>query len=106
MMEGIKRPRAGLEDDIRWLSGVGLEDRALVGGKGASLGELMRAGLRVPEGFVLSATAYERFLDESGLRGRIEAALEGLDPGDTAAVLRASGEAYALIRGARMPGSV
>ena len=40
----------------------------IAGGKGASLGELMGAGMRVPEGFALSAEAYERFLDEGGIR--------------------------------------
>jgi pyruvate, water dikinase len=103
MIESIKRPRAGLGDDLRWLSDVGPRDRALVGGKGASLGELMRVGLRVPDGFVLSATAFERFLDESGLRGPIEAAVRGLDPSDTAAVTQASGAASELIKGAQIP---
>ena len=52
-------------EDIYWLSSVGWEDRARVGGKGARLGQLTRAGFRVPDGFILAAAAYERFLDEN-----------------------------------------
>ncbi|HEY8295606.1 MAG TPA: PEP/pyruvate-binding domain-containing protein, partial [Micrococcaceae bacterium] len=46
---------------------VGRGDLALVGGKGANLGELTRAGLPVPPGFVLNTTAYEDFVDANGL---------------------------------------
>lgn len=45
---------------IRQLSEVGAEDVASVGGKGASLGELMKMGMPVPQGFVLCAEAYEQ----------------------------------------------
>jgi pyruvate,water dikinase len=105
-MDRIEQPRAGLGDDIHWLSGVGIEDRPRVGGKAASLGELMRAGLRVPAGFALAAAAYERFVDENDLRDQLDAAALGVDPGDAAAVLSASGRAVALIRAARIPGGI
>ena len=45
---------------IRWFSEVGLDDVMLVGGKGANLGELTRAGLPVPPGFVVTSEAYSR----------------------------------------------
>ena len=45
---------------IRWFSEIGLTDVALVGGKGANLGELTAAGLPVPPGFVVTAAAYPR----------------------------------------------
>jgi len=45
---------------IVWLDQVGAGDLALVGGKGANLGELVRAGFEVPNGFVVTTQAYER----------------------------------------------
>ena len=51
---------------VLWFSEVGKDDAELVGGKGASLGELYRElvprGVRVPNGFTCTATAYQRFL--------------------------------------------
>lgn len=65
---------------VLWFEEVGNEDAALVGGKGASLGELYRElvpkGVRVPNGFTTSATAYRRFLKAPlppGIYGGVEA---------------------------------
>jgi pyruvate,water dikinase len=60
-----------------WFAHIGLHDRPQVGGKGGSLGELQRAGIAVPPGFVVKTGAFERFLQalerESPVRARIEA---------------------------------
>ncbi|GAA4547519.1 PEP/pyruvate-binding domain-containing protein [Pseudonocardia xishanensis] len=60
-------------DAVRWFAQVGSGDLAAVGGKGANLGELARAGLPVPAGFVLTTGAYAAFVDaafaEPGLAG-------------------------------------
>lgn len=48
--------------NISWLADIGLKDRPTVGGKGGSLGELTRAGVGVPAGFVVRTAAFERFL--------------------------------------------
>ncbi len=53
------------------LSEVGSPDVLLVGGKGANLGELLRSGYPVPPGFVVTAAAYRRVVDESGIRQRL-----------------------------------
>ncbi len=50
-------------DHVSWLAEVGLRDRPRVGGKGGSLGELLRAGIAVPPGFILGTAAFERFLE-------------------------------------------
>ena len=47
---------------IGWFSDIGLSDRPQVGGKGGSLGELQRAGIAVPPGFVVKTGAFDRFL--------------------------------------------
>lgn len=53
------------------LSDIGIDDVAVAGGKGANLGELVRAGLPVPPGFVIPADAYLAALDAAGVRDRV-----------------------------------
>ncbi len=71
---------------IKNFSEVGLQDLPLVGGKNASLGEMVRhlgkAGVRVPGGFATTVAAYHAFLDHNRLTDRIHGALAGLDVGD------------------------
>src|SRR3972149_3460773 len=57
---------------------IGINDRPTVGGKGASLGELTQAGIRVPPGFVVSTRAFERFLAGIDPQGLIRRAPECL----------------------------
>jgi pyruvate,water dikinase len=62
---------------IGWFADVGLSDRPTVGGKGGSLGELTRAKIPVPPGFVVRTAAFERFLaaleKEDPVRAKVEA---------------------------------
>ena len=62
---------------------VDMNDVARVGGKNASLGELIRSvapqGVRVPEGFCITADAYYYFLSQTGLEGFIAKTLDGLN---------------------------
>ena len=64
---------------IRWFDEIGLTDVALVGGKGANLGELTAAGLPVPAGFVVTAAVYLEAISESGARARLSRILGGLN---------------------------
>ena len=52
------------------LGEIGLEDLALVRGKGAHLGQMIRAGFSVPPGFSVKSDDFERFLHEADLKGR------------------------------------
>ena len=65
---------------------LGMSDLAQVGGKNASLGEMIRhlaaEGVRVPGGFATTAFAFHEFIDASQLRPRIDAALAKLDVDD------------------------
>lgn len=61
---------------LRQLADVGRGDLALVGGKGANLGELIRAGLPVPPGFVLTTDAYRAYVASTGIGERILDALD------------------------------
>jgi pyruvate, water dikinase len=68
---------------IRWFAEIGIADVPLVGGKNASLGEMYREltprGIRVPNGFAITADAYRHFLTSGGLRERMRELLDGLD---------------------------
>ena len=88
---------------IVWFSQVGRNDGPLVGGKGANLGELTQAQIPVPPGFVVTTRAYRAFLIATGLEGRIEAMLEGLDVEDDEALQRVSGKVRAAVEQAEMP---
>ena len=85
------------------LSDVGSPDVLLVGGKGANLGELLRSGFPVPPGFVVTAAAYRRVVDESGIRQRladITTAAGEADTGELAELARAGRE---LLREVAVP---
>jgi len=58
---------------ILWFDGVRNTDVPVVGGKNASLGEMIHAGLRVPDGFAVTAFSYERFIEESKISQKIYA---------------------------------
>jgi len=68
---------------VRLLTEVGMNDVALVGGKNASLGEMLQSltslGVRVPEGFAVTAEAYRYFVETNELDDKIRADLDGLD---------------------------
>jgi pyruvate, water dikinase len=71
---------------IKWFADIGIEDVPSVGGKNASLGEMFREltsqGVKVPNGFAVTASGYRHFLHETGLDAEIEKILKGLDTGD------------------------
>jgi pyruvate,water dikinase len=78
--------------NILWYDQVAMADLAQVGGKNASLGEMVSnladAGVRVPGGFATTADAYRDFLAEGGLDGRIRSAVEAIDIDDVAQLAR------------------
>lgn len=73
------------------------------GGKGASLGEMANAGINVPPGFVVLAGAFDRFIEETRLKGEIEARLAEVNPEDTNSVDRASNVLRDAIHDTPMP---
>ena len=73
---------------VRWFSDISLSDVPEVGGKTASLGELYamlaREGVRVPEGFALTARAYRDALAAAGVDDQLRQLLAGFDHHDVA----------------------
>ena len=89
---------------VRGFTELGKADVDFAGGKGANLGELTRAGLPVPQGFVIGAPAYVAFCEAQGLRDRIAAELRELDVDDTAALGEASTRVREMILAEPLPG--
>jgi pyruvate,water dikinase len=78
-------------------------DTSIAGGKGASLGEMTKAGLSVPPGFVVLASAFDRFLAETDLDVEVEAILKKVSHKDINSVEKGSVEIRDLILNAKMP---
>ncbi|HMM85427.1 phosphoenolpyruvate synthase [Azohydromonas sp.] len=95
---------------IRWFRDLSLTDLPLVGGKNASLGEMFREllplGVRVPDGFAVTAQAYRDALDAAGAWGELHALLDRLDKRDTDALARAGARAREIVYGVPMPKAV
>jgi pyruvate,water dikinase len=89
------------------LAALRMKDFAEVGGKNASLGEMMSqlsgAGVRVPGGFATTAQAYREFLAQGGLDERVAKRLRGLDVADVSALARAGAEVRGWILAQEMP---
>lgn len=98
------------EPDILWFKDVTLQDVGRVGGKNASLGEmvnsLQQAGVRVPDGFATTAAAYRRFLEENNLVERITSHLNAIDPGSEQSLQEHAGAIRQLIEAAPLPTSL
>jgi pyruvate,water dikinase len=85
---------------------VGISDRPHVGGKGGSLGELTRAGIAVPSGFVVRVSAFESMLEALEKEAPVRTAVAGLPAGDLAAITACSRELRARIERAALPADV
>src|SRR3989344_1318289 len=87
---------------IRPFERLGKGDAALAGGKGASLGEMTKAGLPMPPGFVVLAGAFERFIAETDINVEIDAILKTVQTENMETVERASERIHSLILAAEM----
>lgn len=96
-----------MTDWIRWFDNVGIDDVADVGGKNASLGEMRRAltplGIRTPDGFATTASAYRAFLRAADLERVIEHALSRLDVTQIERLQEAGGHVRSAILAAALP---
>jgi pyruvate,water dikinase len=88
---------------ISWFREIGLDDRPKVGGKGGSLGELHRAGIDVPPGFVVRTEAFEDFIAALEQRSPVRACVEGLPADELEGMRAVSRELRARIEDAPLP---
>ncbi|NPA49684.1 MAG: phosphoenolpyruvate synthase [Thermodesulfobacteria bacterium] len=95
------------EPFILWFDEISIKDVPLVGGKNASLGEMFRnltpKGIKVPDGFAVTAAAYRHFIRENHLDDKIRQILEGLDTHNLKDLQRRGKKVRELILKARMP---
>ena len=108
MAEDTKARRNGVPtsaqlEAVRFFDQIRLSDTALVGGKGANLGELTAAGLPVPPGFVVTSDAYHYALKAAGQREALAKILSEVDPEDQEAVARAAKSAQELVHAIPIP---
>jgi pyruvate,water dikinase len=77
-----------------------------VGGKGANLGEMVRAGLPIPPGFIVTTDSYDKFIKDNNLEQKIGQILSKTDPRDPKGLKDASKEIESLIIGSEIPESI
>ena len=92
---------------IRWFKDLCIEDIPLVGGKNASLGEMYREltpqGVKVPNGFAITADAYRYMLDQAGAWDALHEALDGLQADDVDDLMQRGAKARDIVYGASLP---
>jgi pyruvate,water dikinase len=91
---------------IAWFEEVGKTDIPLAGGKGANLGELTKAKVPVPPGFIVTADAYFHFLKKAKLTKKIRHYLENLDRKDSKRLEEVASQIKELISEAPMPAEI
>ena len=96
-----------MDKHILWMKDIGLENVPQVGGKNASLGELIRSvvpkGVRVPKGFCVTADAYYHFLKQTGLDIFISKTLDGLNTQNFKELSRRAKLVRDAVRSAELP---
>lgn len=89
--------------NILWFNQVTMNDVNQVGGKGASLGEMVQNNFPVPNGFVVTSDAYFDFVKNSGIQKTIISKIDSLDVENTAILEKVTKEIRILIRQTPMP---
>ncbi|MHC1611623.1 MAG: phosphoenolpyruvate synthase [Candidatus Methanospirareceae archaeon] len=95
---------------VKWFEEVGAGDVALVGGKNASLGEMIRnlreKGVNVPSGFAITADAYKYVIEKAGIREKIKETLADLDTHDMENLSTRGRKIREMIENAPLPGDL
>ena len=91
---------------ILWFDDVTKEDIPTVGGKGANLGEMIKARIPVPPGFIVTVNAYYDFIQRSNITGKIRDLLQPLDVSDSKQLQQIAEEVKILIRKTPMPSDI
>ncbi|EJG06553.1 phosphoenolpyruvate synthase [Methanofollis liminatans DSM 4140] len=92
--------------NILWLEAISKDDIPLVGGKGASLGEMASVGLPVPKAFVVTAQAFRKFLVQTGLEDSLFDLLTDVDVENSEELEDVSRNVKNLVLDAKMPDDI
>lgn len=95
---------------IQHLNEIGIQDLPKVGGKNASLGEMIQnlteQKIRVPNGFAVTVDAFDAFIEENNLKEKINASLDGLDSSNIIQLRKTGSQIRKLISNGKFPVSV
>lgn len=105
-MTDTQVPARPTTDLVAWFGDLGKADVPRVGGKGANLGELTRAGLPVPPGFAITAQAYLDAMDEGGVRRALVDEVMAADTDSPAALDAAAERIRGLVHTAGVPAAL
>ena len=99
-----------MRDYILWFNQLGMNDVGVVGGKNASLGEMIQnlssTGIGVPNGFATTADAFWEFLEQSGLKDKINSKLSALDVADVNELVKVGAEIREWVISTPLPESL
>ncbi|QDF08235.1 phosphoenolpyruvate synthase [Myxococcus xanthus] len=96
-----EHPEVAAAPRLLWFSELSREDVALAGGKGANLGEMTRAGLPVPPGFVITAAAFQEAM--APVRSRLSRLWAQVDPDDPSSLTQVTQQLRERVRSAPVP---
>lgn len=91
---------------VKWFDEITRTDINIAGGKGANLGEMLRAGIPVPPGFIVTVEAYKEFITRSGLVANIAKILSKINVDDSKQLEKAAEELQKLIIKSKMPADI
>ncbi len=103
----LKSSKKTMSKYIKFFNELSIKDVPQVGGKNASLGEMYRKltskGVKVPNGFATTASAYDYFMKETGLKIKIKKILKGLDTHDVADLMKRGAQVRKTILAEELP---
>ncbi|MFA6436970.1 MAG: PEP/pyruvate-binding domain-containing protein [Candidatus Paceibacterota bacterium] len=85
---------------------ISKNDVGIAGGKGASLGEMTQAGIPVPPGFVVLASAFDKFLKDNDIKTKIDKLLDKVDTQDSSAIESCSEEIHNIVSNGSIPENI
>ncbi len=88
---------------VVWFEEVDKSSIGIAGGKGANLGEMLKAGINVPGGFIVTADAWVSFIESAGIRDGIHEVLDSLDESDSEKLQEVAEQVKQLVTSAPMP---
>lgn len=91
---------------VTFFKDIDKEDIESVGGKGANLGEMTKAGFPVPNGFGITVASYDEFMEENGISKEIYEILRGTDVANSESLASASKKIQKLIKTSQIPASI
>ncbi len=89
--------------NVAWFEELSRNDIGVAGGKGANLGEMTQMGVPVPPGFAVTAQAYQKFIEDAGLKSKISDILSKVNVDDADALNKASAKIRDIIKKGKMP---